>query len=240
MAEEMKDEVAAAPDTSPAPKKKKNKLAIVGIVVGIVVVLGIGLFVWHEQPSFCNAICHTPMDAYGATYLEGNVDKYGNSLTEQESLAMMSYDHKVKAGTTCMGCHVPVLGQQVSEAMHWITGNYTIEGENQLKQALLEERSLNDLVAAWGGKSGDEFCLKSGCHVNDDGSVMTRADLLNKTADLSKDYNPHKEEHGEIACGQCHKGHSQSTNYCTQCHTEAPVPDGWVSYSEAQKKAVVV
>ena len=81
MAEDIKEETPeVAPETSPAPKKKKNKLAIVGIVVGVIVVLGIGLFVWHEQPSFCNAICHTPMDAYGDTYLKGNVDKYGNEL----------------------------------------------------------------------------------------------------------------------------------------------------------------
>lgn len=248
MAEEEKDGAVAAEGAvsaestegaSPAPKRKKNKLVIVGVVVGVIVVLGIGLFVWHEQPSFCNAICHTPMDAYGATYLEGNVDKYGNDLTETESLAMMSYNHKVNADTKCMDCHQPVLGQQVSEAMHWITGGYTIAGENQKGQAVLEERSLDELVTAWGATDGDTFCLKSGCHVNDDGSVMTRDDLLAKTAGLSKDYNPHKAQHGEIACGQCHKGHAQSVNYCTQCHVEAPVPDGWVSFTEAQKKAVV-
>ena len=240
MAEEIKEEApVATPDKSPAPKKKKNKLVIVGVVVGVIVVLGIGLFVWHEQPSFCNAICHTPMDAYGDTYLKGNVDKYGNELNEQEAMAMMAFYHKEKAGYTCMKCHEPVLGQQVNEAMHWITGNYTIQGENQVGQAVLEERTLDELVSAWGGKSGDEFCLKSGCHVNDDGSVMTRDDLLAKTANLDKTYNPHKPQHGEMACGQCHKGHSQSLNNCTQCHVEAPVPDGWLTYQQAQKKAVV-
>ncbi len=245
MAEEIKDatsEVApdASPDASPAPKKKKNKAKIIGIVVGVIVVLGIGLFVWHEQPSFCNAICHTPMDAYGDTYLKGNVDKYGNELNETEAQAMMAVYHKDKAGYTCMKCHLPVLGQQVNEGLHWITGNYTIEGHNQLGQALLEERSLNELAEGIGLKSGEEFCLRSGCHVNDDGSVMTRDDLLAKTADLDKKFNPHNtEQHGEKACGECHKGHSQSVNACTQCHAEAPVPDGWLTDQQARKKAVV-
>ena len=241
MAEEIKDGAAATtPDASPAPKKKKNKLKIVGIVVGIVVVLGIGLFVWHEQPSFCNAICHTPMDAYGDTYLKGDVDKYGNDLTGEEAMAMMAVYHKEKAGFTCMKCHLPVLGQQVNEGLHWVTGNYTVEGENQLGQALLEERTLDELAEGVGLKSGDEFCLRSGCHVNEDGSDVTREDLTAKTAGLSAKYNPHNQsQHGEISCGQCHKGHSQSMNYCTQCHTDAPVPDGWVSYAQAQKKDVV-
>ncbi len=230
-------EVSTTPN--PAPKKKKNKLAIVGVIVGVVVLLGVGLWVWHEQPSFCNAICHSPMDAYGATYLEGNVDKYGNELNEQEAQAMMALYHKTNANTTCMGCHQPVLGQQVSEAMHWITGNYEVVGENQRGQLLIEERTLDELVEAWGGESGDVFCLKAGCHVNDDGSVMTRDDLLAKTSGLSDKYNPHKPQHGEVACGQCHKGHSQSVNYCTQCHTEAPVPDGWLTYQQAQKKATI-
>lgn len=241
MADKIKDKAAEAePATSPAPKKKKNKIKIVGIVVGVIVVLGIGLFIWHEQPSFCNAICHTPMDAYGDTYMKADVDKYGNSLTEEEAMAMMAVAHKEKAGYTCMKCHLPVLGQQVNEAMHWVSGSYTIEGHNQLGQAILEERTLDELAEGIGLASGDEFCLRSGCHVNSDGSVMTREDLLAKTANLSPKYNPHNSsQHGEISCGQCHKGHSQSVNNCTQCHTDAPVPNGWVSYAEAQKKAVV-
>ena len=48
----------------PAAQKKKKKWPIVvGVVVAVLVVAGAGFWVWHEQPSFCNAICHTPMDA---------------------------------------------------------------------------------------------------------------------------------------------------------------------------------
>ena len=241
MVEEMKEEQVVEQSeatTEPSPKKSKKKLAIIGGVVAVIVVAGAGLWVWHEQPEFCNAICHTPMDAYGMTYLEGNVDKYGNELSENEALAMMAFNHKTNADARCMSCHLPVLSQQIGEATEWISGSYELAGENKLGQGLLEERSLDELAEGIGLESGDAFCLREGCHVNDDGSVMTRADLIAKTAGLSEKYNPHKEQHGEVACGECHKGHSQSVNYCSQCHAgEAPIPEGWLSYSEAQKKA---
>ena len=38
----------------PAPKRKRKKLAIIGTVVGIVAVLGVGMFVWHEQPRIAS------------------------------------------------------------------------------------------------------------------------------------------------------------------------------------------
>ena len=46
-----------------APKRKRKKWPItVGVIAVVLVVAGAGFWVWHEQPSFCNAICHTPMD----------------------------------------------------------------------------------------------------------------------------------------------------------------------------------
>ena len=49
-----------------APSKKRKtdrRWPIVAAVVAVVVAVASGGFwVWHEQPSFCNAICHTPMD----------------------------------------------------------------------------------------------------------------------------------------------------------------------------------
>ena len=71
MAEEIKVEDAQA-----APKKKGKKLPIIlGVVAVVIVAAGAGFFVWHEQPTFCNAICHTPMDAYVETYVDGTYDK---------------------------------------------------------------------------------------------------------------------------------------------------------------------
>ena len=57
----------------PAAQKKKKKWPIVvGVVVAVLVVAGAGFWVWHEQPSFCNAICHSPMDYYVETYDSGD------------------------------------------------------------------------------------------------------------------------------------------------------------------------
>lgn len=246
MAEEIKDEVTATTEAAEQPakdakaaKKGKKKLPIIlGVVAVVIVAAGAGFWVWHEQPSFCAAICHTPMDAYYETYDQGTYDKYGNELDEAAKTSMTAYQHKVVDGTTCMGCHVPTLSEQITEGMNWITGAYTVEGTNKQGQTILEERDLTDLVEARGAEE-DEFCLNSGCHTNDDGSVMTRDDLIAATADLAEVRNPHKAQHGEQQCSQCHKAHSQSVNYCTQCHSDAPVPDGWLTVAEAKKLHVV-
>ena len=56
-----------------APKKPRRRGWIVaGVVAAVIVVAGAGFWVWHEQPSFCNAICHSPMDYYVETHDDGN------------------------------------------------------------------------------------------------------------------------------------------------------------------------
>ena len=107
-----------------APKKKKNKLAIVAVIVVVIAALGIGGWFWHEQPSFCNAICHTPMDPYLPTYEstpgQATTDKWGNEV--KDASAMLAATHRADENITCMGCHVPTLSEQVSEGITWITG----------------------------------------------------------------------------------------------------------------------
>lgn len=244
MAEETKTDVAAteepAKDAKKAKDGKKKWPIVVGVVAVVLVAAGAGFFVWHEQPSFCNAICHTPMDAYAESYIDGSHDKYGNELTEEaDKMAMMAYyhGHTTEGETTnCLGCHVPTLGEQITEGMHWVTGSYEVAGENKVGQTILEERELSDLVEARGIEE-DEFCLNGDCHhVTDDGKEITsRADLEAATESLDSTYNPHTAQHGEYACSQCHKAHSQSVNYCTQCHSSAVVPDGWLTSTEAKK-----
>lgn len=235
MAEEEKVETTEAADTKAAKKGKKKWPVVVGVIAVVIVAAGAGFWVWHEQPSFCAAICHTPMDAYLETYDSGNYDKYGNELTsEDQKNSMMAYLHKTEAGTTCLGCHQPVITEQVTEGMNWISGNYEVAGENKQGDTVLETRDISELVAARGAED-DEFCLNSGCHTNADGSVMTRDDLVALTADLSSTRNPHVAQHGEYSCTQCHKGHAQSVNYCSSCHSDAPIPEGWLSATDAKK-----
>lgn len=208
-----------------APKKKGKKWPIVvGVVAVVLIAAGAGFWVWHEQPSFCNAICHTPMDPYNATYdQEANttgIDKWGNEV--KNTSAMLSITHKASvedggAGATCMSCHVPTLSEQMSEGMNWVTGNYVYP---------LEERDTDMLTEAR-GTEGDSFCLNESCH------NLTRADLIEATS--NREFNPHVAQHGEIACSECHKAHRASVLYCTQCHSEAEVPDGWLTVAEANK-----
>lgn len=196
--------------------KPKKWPIVVGTVALVFVVAGMGFWVWHEQPSFCAAICHTPMDPYVETYDqplgEAGVDKWGNEVVDTSS--MLSVAHKA-SGKTCLDCHVPTLGEQMAEGASWVTGGYGVP---------LQEATLADLGAARGVAS-DEFCLNESCH------NLTRDDLANATAGMTR--NPHLAYHGDISCDSCHKAHRASVNYCTQCHADAETPAGWLTAKES-------
>ena len=217
----------------PARKKKKWPV-VLGVIAAILVLAGIGMWTWHEQPSFCGAICHTSMDAYLETYdqednAEG-IDKYGNAVSNTH--AMLVQSHKSN-GVACLNCHIPALDQQLGEMMETITGNYTVVQRAGGNGFALKEVSLAELQehAHQPNESGtgDEFCLRSGCH------DMERADLAKLTG--SMEFNPHACPHTEFACSDCHKSHRASTLVCTQCHAEAKdvLPDGWLSFTDSEK-----
>lgn len=237
----MENETKQASEKRPRSKKKAGIVA--GVVAAVVVVAGAGFYVWHEQPSFCNAICHIPMDAYVESYLDGEYDKYGVALESEEAKnGMLAYMHGhslTGQSVDCLGCHVPTLQEQISEGIGWVTGGYEVIPQNLQGQWPLATRSLDDLVEARGLESGSLFCMNDGCHVTSSGDPMTREDLIAETADLSEARNPHEEPHGEVACGDCHKAHTQSVNACSECHDDAPLPEGWLSVSAAkiQEKA---
>lgn len=209
-----------SPAETAAPKKSsaKKRVGIVcGVIAVIVAIAGFGMWTWHDDPSFCGTVCHTPMASYLETYdqkpnTEG-VDKYGNPVSNTS--AMLAVQHGAM-GFDCLTCHKPTLGQQISEGTKWLTGNYTYP---------LDERSVAELGEPT-GMGSDEMCLNESCH------NMTRDDLYNLTADEENLYNPHWSHHETLDCGTCHKAHGQSVLYCTQCHTQAPVPEGWLSMGE--------
>lgn len=217
----MSDEETIGKQVSVQKRRKKGPIAA-AVIAAIVVVAGAGLWVWHEQPSFCAAICHIPMDPYLETYEEPanaeGVDKWNNTVSNTNS--MLAVTHR-EAGEACMDCHVPTLSEQVGEAVSWVSGNYVFP---------LMEGDLDSLTEA-SGMNADEFCLKSGCHVTESGEdVITRAQLTELTADL--DFNPHVAQHGERACSDCHKGHRASVLVCSSCHNEAQLPNGWITPDE--------
>ena len=84
------------------PRRKRKWPIVVGVVAVVMVAAGVGFWTWHEQPSFCNAICHEPMDNY--------VEGYFNDAT------LMANTHK-KAQVTCLECHEAKLSEQVAEGM---------------------------------------------------------------------------------------------------------------------------
>lgn len=110
-------------------------------------------------------------------------------------------------GVTCLDCHKPELSDQIQEAAKQLSGNYT------LPLAKME--------------TGDDFCLRAGCH--------NRADIEQATANMVVDgtainphtqtvnaasQNPHDGSGQKPACSECHSMHrpSKSLNYCYSCH----------------------
>ena len=159
MAEEEKEmtpapdvgtDAEAAEDTPPAaegggtaskPKRKplKHKKAwiTVGVIVAVIVVAGVGFMVWHEQPSFCNAICHSPMDYYVETY-----------SSDDESMGVVVH---AEEGVNCLDCHNPQLTEQITEVMCWLSDDYLMDADGLMLADGLELAS-------------EEFCTKGGCH----------------------------------------------------------------------------
>lgn len=230
------DPGADGPVTKPKKRSKRKVWTVVGVVAAVVVVLVIGFNVWHQQPSFCNAICHTPMDVYVEAVTDGTHDKYGNELTPDEDQAMMGYLHYQNGYTDCLGCHVPTISEQVSEASEWVTGDYTVIGPTKSGEYMIQARTLDELAEARGLDNSSDFCLASGCHVTDDGAEVTADNLEDVTAGLSETRNPHNNYHNNTTCSDCHKAHAQSVNQCSECHADAPIPDGWLTADEAKDK----
>lgn len=224
----LKDGVNGADDskeTNPSKKRKglsRKGVTIICVVCAVLIVAGGAFWVWHEQPSFCNAICHDPMDPYLPTYEAQSgmpaVDKWGNEV--DDGAYLLAAVHREDADAACLTCHVPTLSEQMGEAVTWVTGDYYVP---------LDERSMSDLTEARGVEKV-EFCLNESCH------DISRSDLIELTAD-KYEFNPHATQHGAQDCTSCHKAHRESVMLCTECHSEAEVPDGWVSAAEGKKLA---
>ncbi len=141
-----------AVSASAAKRKKKRWPVVVGVVAVVVVCAGAGFWVWHEQPSFCNAVCHEPMDNYVEGYYEDD--------------SLMAHAH-MQEGVTCLQCHEAKIDQQVAEARSWISKGYRVDESGNLATVNVTAdkgdcatsgcHNWSDVVAAtedWGGQPG--------------------------------------------------------------------------------------
>lgn len=115
--------------------RKRRWPIVVGVIAVVVVAAGAGFAVWHEQPSFCNAICHEPMDSYVEGYMNDS--------------ALMAHAH-AQQDVTCLQCHEATLNDQITEGLAWVRGDFVMNDAGQL--------------ATVGVRADSAMCTKSGCH----------------------------------------------------------------------------
>ena len=221
--EPKKEDKKESADEEPAEEKKKGKgLKVLLIIVIILVVLvgggGIAYSTLHDTPGFCNFLCHVPMDPYVASYNE-NISKNPLQLDYADTNKLSVTVHKESdQEITCLGCHEPTMSEQIAEGLKWVTGDYDVPLQMRLIYKQPAE-GTND-------KNGMDFCLREGCHEG----ITTIEELKVANADLAR--NPHDNHNGNQNCYICHKTHELSVMPCTQCHLDATVPDGWLTYNE--------
>jgi hypothetical protein len=191
-------------------KKRTIWLIAAAVVVVLLVTGGIAGWNWHKQPTFCSSVCHKVMASYVGSW-QGDDKLSGTPCLDcHDSIESWKAGDKLaavhgRANIVCLDCHESTLSQQLSEVQKYVTGNY---------KTPLDFTKIGD----------KEFCLE--CH-------GTYDELAEKTRgyDDAK-YNPHDSHNGELECYDCHRMHSQSVIYCSQCHTPGTlydVPSGWAA-----------
>lgn len=226
--EEVAEEKAAeapeaAEEAGDAPKKKKGKGKLVLLVVVIVVVLlfgGVGVVyaTQHDNPQFCNLICHTPMDPYVQSYMDGT--SVNAAQADFDGDLGVTIHANSDQDIVCLTCHTDGIDTQIQEGIAWVTGGYNLPLELTLT---LKEPEKHQ-------RDAEAMCLQSGCHEG----IESLADLKEATSHLKR--NVHDSHNGDQNCTNCHQMHEQSVNNCTQCHSDSETPDGWLTYTEQQKQ----
>ena len=223
-------ETRPAEDTAPVNEKRprKKRYATIGVVAAVLVVAGVGFNAWHSQPSFCTSICHTPMNTLYLETLEAMpgqaaTDKWGNNVADANGMLASVHGHVEGTTIGCLECHVPTIGEQVGEGTAWISGGYEVIETDA--GDIMFEKNFTQLTEA-AGDAPETFCLNMACH------ALTRDQLIQKTASMKR--NVHLMPHENLDCGTCHKSHRASVNYCSKCHTDATIPDGWLTVEEEQ------
>lgn len=220
-AAEVKPEAAAGKGTGFKAKvsaMKRWQVTLVAIIA-VIVVAGGGFMVWHDQPSFCNAICHTPMDNYVDGYFnDENQLAYQHAHVGGTSLAAGTLKEGVAdKNLKCLTCHEAHLDEQMKEGISWVSGNYKVDTDG------------NPVIAEPAYVGNKEFCTE--CHDYDKVIAATE-----HYWGEDEPANPHASHQGELDCNVCHQPHGTSVLMCDSCHNFA-VPEGWETPSQAQASA---
>ena len=185
------DDIAQTADAptgnAPQGKRKNNRRTITIGVVGVVIVLAAAFWIWHEQPGFCNAVCHVPMDHYVETF---NGDDKG----------MLAVVHR-EQGKNCLSCHEAHIDEQATEAIKWTTDNFPMDESGKV-------------LASGKNFASEEFCTRSGCHNMDDVIANTwgfdgndqKYNPHSSHQDLALDCGDCHKAHSTsvLMCNQCH------------------------------------
>lgn len=191
---------AHAEEPEPRRRRSYKGWIVAGVIVAVVVAAGIGFWIWHEQPSFCNAICHSPMDYY--------VDSYYSGENPQQGI----YWHAA-AGETCLSCHIPTLTEQATEVLAWVSDTYPMTPDGQK-------------LASGKQFASEEFCAREGCHAMGNNMNEITANTWGFWGNEEK-YNPHSSHQSSyLKCYDCHGIHETNILVCNECH-DLKMSAGW-------------
>ena len=220
---EMSDEekvnapVTGSPEAPTAGGTVVRKAKRWPIVISAIAVVAIAVLVaflhWHEEPTFCNAFCHQPMDRYVEGYY--SQDKSMEAAVHEQN------------GVTCLGCHwtQAKMMDLVNEVVVWVTDGFT------------------DPLPDETGIANDEFCGKCHDGVTAPTKESATADMPYDPHNIPADVAMHQTagaDGGEIICADCHKAHKASTMMCAECHADyfnaenGTIPEGWAVPEDAK------
>jgi hypothetical protein len=188
-----------------------------------------GLVFFFTQPCFGQTVpqwkcapCHDPLSktlpASHKAYPEKTCavcHKEGGKGAPLGRLAHMA--HLTKTPDTmkdCLACHTPAKGEEQAFAGGALAPIFN----SWMKSPYLDSAHKEKGVYCTGchatytdpfeARDTQQQCIK--CHGD--------YDALLKTGKSSYEKNPHKSHYVDLRCNLCHKGHSNFTDYCAQCH----------------------
>ncbi|MCL1798344.1 MAG: cytochrome c3 family protein [Eggerthellaceae bacterium] len=189
--------------------KKRKKWAItLGVVLTVILAAGIGGWTWHEQPSFCSAICHDTMDHYVETWESSNYTVRAHA----------------ENGVTCLQCHEASIPDQINEAMKQISGDYVVP---------FAKMETDDAFCLRDGCHTREE-LESGTPIIDSKGNQSNPHSQTTNNDVR---SPHGAGGSTISCSTCHTIHRKSTgtDYCYSCHHTETFESCYSCHGDAER-----